>query len=104
MEKNLGYGFYPTHPGEVVKDELEARGITQKQFAQESGISKTALNEILNGRWDLTAATALIFEAVLDIPADSLMKLQTKYNMYQARHDESLMERIKKISRSVAAL
>jgi plasmid maintenance system antidote protein VapI len=50
MEKNLGYGFYPTHPGEVVKDELEARGITQKQFAQESGISKTALNEILNGR------------------------------------------------------
>lgn len=25
-----GYGFYPTHPGEVLKDELEARGISQR--------------------------------------------------------------------------
>ena len=24
---NLGFGFYATHPGEVLKDELEARGI-----------------------------------------------------------------------------
>ena len=26
---NLGYGAYPTHPGEVLKDEIEARGISQ---------------------------------------------------------------------------
>ena len=24
---NLGYGAYPTHPGEVLKDEIEERGI-----------------------------------------------------------------------------
>ncbi len=30
---NLGFGFYPTHPGEVLKDELEERGISQRKFA-----------------------------------------------------------------------
>ena len=31
---NLGYGAFPTHPGEVLKDEIEARGITQRQLAE----------------------------------------------------------------------
>jgi addiction module HigA family antidote len=79
---SLGYGFIPTHPGEVIKDELEARGIAQRQLAQSIGMSPSVLNELLNGRRNITATTALIFEAALDIPADSLMKLQTKYNMY----------------------
>jgi plasmid maintenance system antidote protein VapI len=35
---NLGYGFYPTHPGEVLKDELEARGISQRKFADNIGM------------------------------------------------------------------
>ena len=30
----LGYGYYATHPGEVLKDELEARGISQRRFAE----------------------------------------------------------------------
>ena len=34
---SLGYGFYPTHPGEVLKDELEARGISQRKFADSIG-------------------------------------------------------------------
>lgn len=29
---NLGFGFYPTHPGEVLKEELEERGISQKNL------------------------------------------------------------------------
>jgi plasmid maintenance system antidote protein VapI len=30
---NLGYGAFATHPGEVLKDEIEARGISQRQLA-----------------------------------------------------------------------
>ena len=37
--------FRLTHPGEVLKDELEYRGISQKQLAAEMGISYTLLNE-----------------------------------------------------------
>ena len=35
---SLGYGYYATHPGEVLKDELEARGISQRKFADSSGM------------------------------------------------------------------
>lgn len=101
---NLGYGFYPTHPGEIVKDELEARGIAQRQLAQKIDMSPSVLNEILNGKRCMTASTALVFEAALDIPADALMRLQVKYNMFQARHDAKLIEKIKKIGNVAAAL
>ena len=38
----------PVHPGEIVKDELEARGISQRKFAMIIDCSYTVFNEILN--------------------------------------------------------
>ncbi len=96
---NLGYGAYPTHPGEVLKDEIEERGISQRQLAESMGLTYSVVNEILNARRPLTAK----FEAALDVPADSLMYLQTKYNMQTARKDSSLMDVLKGI-RKVAAM
>ncbi len=100
---NLGYGAFPTHPGEVLKDEIEERGITQRQLAESMGLTYSVVNEILNGKRPLTAKTALMFEAALDVPADSLMYLQTKYNMQTARADSSLLNLLKNI-RQVAAV
>lgn len=74
----LGYGFYATHPCEIINDELEARGLSQRKFAEIVGMSPTVANEILKGHRNITPATALLFEAALDIPADSLMRLQTQ--------------------------
>ena len=99
---NLGYGFYPTHPGEVLKDEIEARGISQRQLAETIGLTYSAVNEILNAHRPLTAATALMFEAALDVPADSLMYLQTKYNMQTARKDKSMLDKLKGIPKIAA--
>ena len=81
---NLGYGAYPTHPGEVLKEEIEERGISQRQLADRMGLTYSVVNEILNAHRPLTAKTALMFEAALDVPADSLMYLQTKYNLQVA--------------------
>lgn len=100
---NLGYGAYPTHPGEVLKDEIEERGITQRQLADSMGLTYSVVNEILNARRPLTAKTALMFEAALDVPADSLMYLQMKYNLQTARNDASILDMLKNI-RKVAAL
>ena len=101
---NIGYGAFPTHPGEVLKDEIEERGITQRQLANSMGLAYSVVNEILNGRRPLTAKTALMFEAVLDVPADSLMYLQTKYNMQTARKDSSVIEMLKDLRKIAAAL
>ena len=40
----------PTHPSELLRDAMEERGETQKELAEKLGISKSYLNEILNGK------------------------------------------------------
>lgn len=104
MENVTRQGYTPTHPGEVLKDEIEYRKISQKQLAEQMGISYKILNDILNGRRILSTSTAMMFEAALDIPADSLMRLQLKYNMYIAKNDKSLMERLAEIRKYAAML
>ena len=83
---NLGYGAFPTHPGEVLKDEIEARGITQRQLAESIGLTYSVVNEILN------------------IPADALMYLQMKYNMQTTRKDKSVADVLKGIRKIAAVL
>ena len=100
----LGYSFYPVHPGEVIKDELEARHISQRAFARQVNVSYTALNELLNGKRPLTPTTALMFEAALDIPADALMNIQTKYTMQTVRQDHSILSWLARIPRVAAML
>ncbi|MDH6343771.1 addiction module HigA family antidote [Parabacteroides sp. PFB2-12] len=94
---DFGYGFCPTHPGELLKEEIEYRHITQSHLAKQMGIPYTALNDILNQRRPLTANTAMLFEAALGINADMLMRMQLKYNMQIVRQDKSFAERLTKI-------
>jgi addiction module HigA family antidote len=100
---NLGYGYTPTHPGEVLKDEIEYRGISQINLAKQMGMSYKILNDILNERRPLTTSTAMMFEAALNVPADSLMRLQLKYNMQLAQKDTKLNKRLTEI-RKLASL
>lgn len=100
----LVFGYSPTHPGEVLKDEIEYRKISQRKLAKQMGISYKTLNELLNGRRPLTTNMAMMFEAALDVPADSLIRLQTKYNLQQAANDKSFMERLNRIRKYAAVL
>lgn len=98
------YRYEPTHPGEVIKDEVEYRSISQRKLAEQLGMPYKALNDLLNGRRTLTVTTAMMIEAALDIPADSLMRLQLKYNMHRATADSSFMERLSRIRRMASML
>ncbi|KAA6322278.1 hypothetical protein EZS27_028161 [termite gut metagenome] len=101
---NLGYGFTPTHPGEVLKDEVEYRGISQSKLAAQMGISYKVVNDILNERRPLTTTTAMIFEAAIGVPADALMRMQLKYNMQLARQDKTFAQRLAEIRKIAAVL
>lgn len=94
---------YPTHPGEILKDEIESRGISQRKLAKQMGFAYSVLNEILNARRPLTEKSALLFEAALGVGAEALMRLQLKYNMQVTRKDSSFMERLAQV-RKVAAI
>ncbi|MFS6555296.1 HigA family addiction module antitoxin [Parabacteroides distasonis] len=101
---NIRFGYTPTHPGEVIKDEIEYRNISQRRLAEQLGMSYRALNDLLNGRRALPVSTAMMLEAALDIPADSLMRLQMKYNMQETAQDPSFMERLNQIRKYAALL
>ena len=75
----------------------------RKEICGSISMEYSVLNEILNGKRPITTTSALMFEAALDIPADSLLKLQIKYNMHTARKDNALVEKLKQI-RKVAAI
>lgn len=94
--------FRPYHPGELVKEELECRGITQKKFADKFCLSYSALNEILNAKRPITTEFALFLEAALGINADLLVRLQTDYNMQVARKNNNLNEKLNRIKKLAA--
>ena len=95
--------FEPTHPGELIKDELEANNITQAKLAESIGVNPSLLNEIIRGKKAITTETALLIEAALDIPAELLLNLQSDYNMQVAKADASFMKRLSSI-RNIAAM
>ena len=70
--------FRPYHPGELIKEELECRGIRQKDFAKKFGFSYS------------------------DINADLLVRMQTDYNLQMARRNSTLLERLNKIKKIAA--
>lgn len=96
--------FEPTHPGELIKDEIEFRKISQRKLSIQTGISYTLLNELLNGKRDVNTEYALLIEAALNIDAESLLRMQTRYNILVARKDKKLSNRLNIIRKAASLL
>lgn len=61
-------------------------------------------NEILNAHRPVMEKTAMMHEAALGVNAETLMHLQTKYNMRTARKDKTFMQRLEEIRKMAAML
>jgi addiction module HigA family antidote len=90
------------HPGEMIKDEIVARGLTQKELAQQMGVSYTVFNEVLNGKRPVTTEYALLLEAALGIDANIWIGLQTSYNIQRAKSNRTFMQRLEKVRKYAA--
>jgi addiction module HigA family antidote len=96
--------FEPTHPGELLKEELLARGIFQMDFAKIIDVPYTALNEILNGKRPMSVDFSMRVEAALGISSEWFLNMQTDYNMQTARKDPKLSERLEAIRNLAASM
>lgn len=68
-----------THPGTILRYELEEREISQKDFAVMIGMQKSHLNELINGKRPMTKPIADKIDKTLGISAVSLVNMQTQY-------------------------
>ena len=94
----------PSHPGEVLREEIESRGITQTKLANEIGIRVSLLNELINGKRDFTIEYAMMIEAALGIDADFWMRMQLGYNLKMAKRNKPFMEKLAKIHKIASVL
>ena len=61
------FGYTPTHPGEVLKDEIEYRGISQRQLAERMGCSPQYVSPLLKGEENLSLETICKLENALNL-------------------------------------
>ena len=70
-------------PGRILRDELDAREITQDDFATAIGKSRQFVNGLIGGSRRLTFEVAILLEAALGIDADLWLKMEHNYRRYQ---------------------
>lgn len=85
-------------PGEYIADELEARNLTQEDFAQRLGKKKSYVSELINGKRVITYHVAEELEAALGVSIDFWLNCQKRYDEYTGRM-ASFQENLENIRR-----
>ena len=85
MEKTMART--PIHPGEILADELGELGLTAKKLADVIKVSPNRLYQLLAGKRNVTADTALRLGQYFGMSADFWMNLQTAYELDLARQE-----------------
>lgn len=80
------------HPGEYLRDELDARNWSQIEFGEIIGRSKRLVNEVINGKRGITPETAMAIGAALGTSAEVWMNLDNAYNLWKTDEDVSKIE------------
>ena len=75
----------PIHPGSLLKEELDERGMSANAFAKALGVPTNRITEILRERRNVTAETALRLAAYLGGSPEFWLNLQTNHELGKAR-------------------
>ncbi|MBR2195352.1 MAG: HigA family addiction module antidote protein [Salinivirgaceae bacterium] len=80
--------------GSVVMQILEERAMKQSELAEMTGIQKPIINDLIKGKRNMTAETAVLFEAALGVSADYLMNIQTNIDLERARKNPKIADKV----------
>ena len=80
---------YAVPPGSVLKEYLEARGLSNAEFARRCGRSAKLISEIVSGKAPVEPETALQFERVLGMDARIWLGIEADYQLHQRRAAEA---------------
>ena len=91
MEEFIPVEVFP--PGEFVRDELDARGWTQRDLAEIMGCSHRLVNEIVKARRSVTPETARALGAALGTSAELWLNLESSYRLHLSKSDDAMVRR-----------
>lgn len=75
------------HPGYILKEEIEAREIAKKDFAELLNIQPTHLSEVFAGRRPVGPKMARRLESALEISAEFWLRMQSDYDLKLAEQE-----------------
>jgi addiction module HigA family antidote len=75
----------PIHPGEILADELSELGLSAAQLARLIDVPANRISQIIAGKRNITADTALRLGRYFGTSPDFWMNLQKTYELDEAR-------------------
>src|SRR3977135_2648678 len=91
----------PPHPGDFIRTEIiEPAGLTVTAAAVALRVSRPPLSRLLNAKADLSGDMALRIEKAFGVKMDTLMRMQSSYDIVQTRKREKLIQ-VKRIQQLV---
>ena len=80
----------PVHPGRVVRhDCLEALGLSVTAGARVLGVSRQALNNVVNGKSGISPEMAIRLSKAFGSTPETWLRMQLAYDLAAARKSES---------------
>lgn len=79
----------PLHPGTFIRSEIiEAHGLNVTAAARALRVARPTLSSLLNAKAHLSGDMALRLEKAFGVPMEVLMRMQSAYDIAQARARE----------------
>jgi addiction module HigA family antidote len=75
----------PPHPGRLVKDEIEALGLSVAKAAKGLGVTRQQLYRVINGACAVSPEMAVRLEAGLGSSAAAWLQMQMNYDLAALR-------------------
>lgn len=92
----------PPHPGDFIRTEIiEPSGLSITDAAKALQVSRPALSSLLNVKADLSGEMALRIEKAFGVKMDTLMRMQSAYDIAQTRKREKQI-RVRRFHRADA--
>jgi len=89
----------PTHPGAVLKhDVIEPLGLSITAAAEQLGVTRKALSELLNERAALSPVMAVRVARATGTAPESWLNMQTKLDLWEAEQKTPKVKKLKAIS------
>jgi antitoxin HigA-1 len=91
----------PPHPGRLVKDEIEALGLSVAKAADGLGVTRQQLYRVLNGDSAISPEMAVRLEAGIGSTAAAWLQMQLTHDLAEVRKRSKSL-RVKRLTNEAA--